>query len=131
MTNENLGDAGEQHQKIPIVAEQLVIDRRLVEGQTVGVTTRVASEDVKISEMLARQEVTLERVPVGRVIDSMPAIREEDDLVVIPVVEERVRTVVELVLTEEIHLRRTVHQERHEESVALRRTQVDITTAEA
>lgn len=131
MTNEHLGDVGDQHQKLPIVEEQVVVERRLADGRTVGVTTRVASEDVTISEMLARQEVTVERVPVGRVIDSVPTIREEHDLVVIPVVEERVRTIVELVLTEEIHLRRTVHQERHEESVALRRTQVDITAAEA
>lgn len=134
MTTKNPGQADgrpdDGRQRIPVVEEHLVIDRRLIEGRTVGVTTRPASEDVMISELLAREEVTVERVPVGRVIDAVPAIREEPDLVVIPVVEERARVVADLVLTEEIHLRRTVHQERHEESVALRHTKVDITTDE-
>jgi stress response protein YsnF len=54
------------------------------------------------------------------VIDAVPEIREIDGVTIIPVVEERVRVVRELVLVEEVRMRR-VHSEALFETTGSRR----------
>ncbi len=111
---------------IPVVEEQVEIGKRMVDGRTVRVTTRVVGEEVSISEPVRHDEVTVERVAIGTVVDEIPEIREEGDLTVIPVVEERVKVTRELVLKEEIHLLRKSTTSTHDERVTLNRTQVVI-----
>lgn len=131
MPGEHLGDRLVEEARIPIVEERVVTDRRVREGRTISVTTRPVAQDITVSEPVVREKVTVERVPVGSVVDDIPPVREEGDLTVIPVVEERVRVVRELVLVEEVHLRRTRREELHEETVTATRTQVDISEEEA
>lgn len=114
-----------EEERIPLVEEQLVLERRKRE-RTITVTTRPVNERVTVSEPVRRETVTVERVPIGRVVDAAPPVREDPDLTVIPVMEERLRVVRELVLVEEIHLRRTRRDVLHEETVTRRRTEVDV-----
>ena len=111
---------------VPVVEEEVDTATRTVKGRTVTVTTTPAVENHTVSEPVMREEVTVERVPVGKVIEAVPDIREEDDLTVIPVVEERITIVKELVLTEEIHLRRTRRETSQTLDVQLRTTNVEI-----
>ncbi len=111
---------------VPVVEERVDIERREVDGKTVTVSVRPVSEDMEVAEPVRREDVTIERVPVNKVVTERPEIREDGDLTIIPVVEERVRVVRELVLTEEIHMRRTSTSDTHRETVTLRRTEVDI-----
>ena len=111
---------------IPVVQERVAIEKGQIEGRTVTVTTRPVIESQTISESVMRETVTVERVPVGKVVDSVPSVREEGDLTVVPVVEERLVVTRQLVLTEEIHLRRTRVEETDEQTIELRRTVVDI-----
>jgi uncharacterized protein (TIGR02271 family) len=121
-----IGPDGIAEEVIPIVEERMTVGRRIVKGCTVTVTTRPISEAVRIVEPVMRENIEIERIPVNRVVESAPEVREEGDLTVIPVMEERVTVTVELVLKEEIHLRRTRSNEAHEETVRLNKTQVDI-----
>jgi len=114
-----------EEQRIPLVEERLELGRRVRE-RTVTVTTRPVTEQVKVSQPVLRETVTVERVPIGRVVDAAPPVREDPDLTVIPVMEERVRIVRELILVEEIHLRRNRRDVLHEETVSRRRTEVDV-----
>lgn len=111
---------------IPLVEEAIAIERRVGEGRTVTVSTRPVTEEIAISEPVSREEVTIERIPVGLVVDHIPETREEGDLTIVPVIEERLRVVRELVLVEEIHLRRTRTERLHKETVTTIRTEVDI-----
>lgn len=120
------GDHLLEEERIPLVEERLVADRIVREGRTITVTTRPVATETRIAEPILRETVSVERVPVGAVVSDLPPIREEGDLTVIPVVEERVRVIRELVLVEEVHLRRTRREELHEESVTTVRTEVDI-----
>lgn len=113
-------------ERVPVVEERLTIGRETREGRTVSVRTRTVTEDVTLAEPVTRERISVERVPVGQVVEEVPPVREDGDLTVVPVVEERARVVVELVLTEEIHLRRHREQQMHEETVTLRRTEIDI-----
>ena len=111
---------------IPIVEERVEIARREVIGRTVTVTTSPITERQTVSAPVTRERVTVERVPVGKVVEAVPKVREDGDFTVVPVVEERITIVKELVLVEEIHLRRTRQEHTDEHVVELRRTQVDI-----
>lgn len=111
---------------IPVIEERVRVDKVLREGRTVTVRTRPVTETIRLSEPVTRENVSIERVPVGKVVTEVPPVREEADVTVIPVVEERVRLVVDLVLREEIHLRR-IREQVVEEFEAERRTmEIDI-----
>ncbi|OBX17557.1 hypothetical protein A9995_15575 [Erythrobacter sp. QSSC1-22B] len=111
---------------IPLVEERVRFDKISKQGRTVTVRTHPVTETVTVSEPVIRESVSVERVPIGRVVTEIPPVREEDDLTVIPVVEEQVRVVVEQVLVEEIHLRRTREETVEEFEVERRRTEVEI-----
>jgi len=72
-----------------------------------------------IDEPLLREEVTVERKPINRVIEKAPPIRYEGETMIIPVVEEVLFVEKRLMLKEELRITRhksTVNQ-RHEENV--------------
>jgi stress response protein YsnF len=88
----------------------------------------VTREDQHLrDELVSSERVEVERVPVGKVIDSTPSIREDDDKIVIPVVEEILTVERRLVLKEEVHIRKTRSSRRHQERVTLRRQEAVVT----
>jgi stress response protein YsnF len=105
---------------LPLVEERLVVDRRRT-GGVVRVRTDTEAVDEIAAIDLESQEVEVSRVPVGRVVEGPQPVRTEGDLTVIPLVEERMVVTTELVLVEEIHIRRRVTRERVEHPVTLRR----------
>jgi stress response protein YsnF len=107
--------------RLPLVEEQLVVG-------TVPVATgrvRVSAVTDTIEEVaradLQGMSVDVTRVPVGRVIQAAPEVRVDGDVTIIPVIEERLVVQTELVLTEEIHVRRSATTESVEQPVTLRR----------
>ncbi|MDT0576727.1 DUF2382 domain-containing protein [Croceicoccus sp. F390] len=111
---------------IPVVEERLVLDRQVIDGATVTVTTRPVTNNVAVREELRQETVTVERVPINRVIETVPQIREDGEVTIIPVVEERVTVTKELVLREEVHMRRSASTTTFEQDVTIRRMEVDI-----
>ncbi len=111
---------------IPVVEEQVDVAKREAVGRTVTVTTTPVTERHTVSEPVTRESVTVERVPIGKVVEEVPEVTEDGDLTVIPVVEERITIVKELVLAEEIHLRRVREETVDEQEVELRRSNVTI-----
>jgi stress response protein YsnF len=69
---------------------------------------------------LVRERVEVETIPIGRRIDAMPAVRQEGDTTIVPVVEEVLYTERRLFLKEEVHIKRVRITERHQETVVLR-----------
>jgi uncharacterized protein (TIGR02271 family) len=61
--------------------------------------------DEVVRHALRHRSVDLQRVAVDRQVDAVPAMREEDGVLIIPVVEEVLVVETRLVLKEEIHLR--------------------------
>jgi stress response protein YsnF len=110
---------------VPVTEERLETTREVVDtGRTVRVRKQVEEVPAEIREPVTTEVVQVERVPVGRVVTEPPQVRHEGDVMVVPVVEERLVTRKELVLVEEIRLtrRREVVQGRAE--VVLRRERV-------
>lgn len=98
-------------ERLQLVEETLRIDKRRVETGTVRVRTIVDEAPVTLNETLTHERVEAVHVPIGRVVDVVPPLREDDGVTIISVVEERVRIVRELVLVEELHLRRVRSEE--------------------
>jgi uncharacterized protein (TIGR02271 family) len=112
---------------IPLLAEQIDVTRRKVVTGRVQVQTVTREDQHLIDELLSSERVEVERVPVGKVIDSIPSIREDEDQIVIPVVEEILTVERRLVLKEEVHIRKTRSSRRHQERVTLRRQEAVVT----
>ncbi len=129
MNNPNDQKPGQivEEEVIPIVEERVHLEKRVREGRTVSVRAHTVAETVRLAAPFARERVTIERVPVDRQVNGVPPMRTEGDLTIIPVVEERPRIVMDLVLIEEIHLRRTREEGENEIEVERRRTEIDVT----
>jgi len=113
----------EVERRLPLVEERARIEKRVLE-RNVRIRTATKETQQVVSDALCREQVDVRRVPVNREIDAVPDLREEGDVIVIPVVEERAVVIKRLVLVEELHVQRKVVQEVVEVPVSLRSTEV-------
>ncbi|MFO1142414.1 MAG: YsnF/AvaK domain-containing protein [Amaricoccus sp.] len=121
----------EAEHRIPVTEEVLAVGKRAVTTGTVRVETRTATVEELAEVDLAREEVEVTRVPVGREVDAAPSIRTEGEVTIVPIVEERVFVERRLYLREEIHLRRHRTVETVAVPVELRRQEVRIVRDDA
>ena len=110
---------------IPLVEETLVVQKRTVETGRVQVRLTTDTREEPVEYDLRSDRVTVDRVPIGRVITEVPEVSEIDGTTIIPVVEEVL--VKQLRLVEEIHLRRIVQTKRVNEPEQLRRQTATVT----
>ena len=122
---------GASEQVIELLEERVEVGRRKVIGQKVRVATETRLREQLVEEPLGRETVEVERVAIGRVVDSTPDIREEGDLIIVPVMEEVLFVERRLVLKEEVRLRRVRTTETHLETVQLRRQEATVSRIEA
>jgi stress response protein YsnF len=100
--------------------ETAQISKELRESGTVSVSTRTLARDEVVSQDLAHTHVEVTTVPIGRAVDAIPAVREEGDVTIFPVMEEVLVVERRLMLKEEVHVRKVRTIERHQETVTLR-----------
>jgi len=112
---------------IPLLAEEIAVSKQVVETGRVQVWSVTHEREQLIDELLAHETVEIDRTPIGRQIDAMPAVRNEGDTVVIPIVEEVLVIERRLLLKEEVRVRRVRSMERHQESVTLRHHEAVVT----
>lgn len=121
-----LADAGfatqGQRQVIPVLVEQAQIHLQREHTGTVRVRKVVHETTEPVVAVGYREVVETTRVPVDQVVEAVRAPTTVDDLLVIPVYEERL--VRQLVLVEEIHVRRRRESFEHTVATALRREEV-------
>jgi stress response protein YsnF len=85
----------------------------VVETARVRVSRATHDHEELVDELLQHEKVEVERIPVGQTIETMPSVRQEGDVTIIPVVEEILVVERRLVLKEEVHIRRIKTTERH------------------
>ena len=113
-------------ERIPVVEEEARIDKREVVTGRVRIRTRVEEAEETVRGTLDEEVVEVERVPVDRIVDAAPAVRQDGDVTIIPVMEEVLVVEKRLVLKEELHVRRRRTQEAVEVPVTLRRERVEV-----
>ena len=109
------------HNTLKLLAEELAVERRRVETGRVRVEVVTREHQELVDVPLAREEVVLERVPIDRVVDTIPSVRQDGDTIIVPVVEETFVVERRLRLKEELHVKRIRTTEQHRENVTLRR----------
>jgi uncharacterized protein (TIGR02271 family) len=112
---------------IPLHAEEVSIGKRQIATDRVKVSTVTQAREELVEQLLQRERVEVERVPMEKVIQQVPEIREEGDLIIIPVVEEAVFIERRLMLKEEVRIRRIRETQNYQERVVLRRQEAVIT----
>ena len=112
---------------IPLLAEEIAVSKQVVETGRVQVARVTHEREQLIDELLTHETVEIDRTPIGRQVNAMPAIREEGDTVVIPIIEEVLVIERRLLLKEEVRVRRVRSTERHQESVTLRHHEAVVT----
>jgi len=121
-----MGEPPGGNEIIELAEEQLRVSKREVERGRVVVRTRVEERDEIAEAALRQEDVTVERVPIGRMIEAAPPMREEDGVLIVPVLEERLVVMTELVLKEEIRITKKSRTEIVREPVRLRSERVEI-----
>lgn len=74
---------------IPLLAEQLEIDKRLVDTARVHIRKRARWREHEVDVALRRDEVDIERVAVNRLVDEAVASRQEGDVTIVPIYEPK------------------------------------------
>ena len=112
--------------RLPIIEEEAHVLKRATEVEHVTVRTVPEQEQVVVRDEVRREQVEIRRVTIEREVERAPAIREEDGVTIIPVLEERLVVEKRLFLVEEVHVVRTAQAETVELPTMLRRTRVDV-----
>ena len=107
---------------LPIAEEVLQIGKRTVEVGRVRVALTTDTVEEVLRESLRIRGVVVERRIIGEPVTDVPRVRQEGDVLIIPVVEEILVVEKRLILREEVHLHLTEF-DREVEHVATRRVQ--------
>lgn len=121
----------ENEEKMTLREERLNVDKENVQVGEVGVDKRVTTKLEEFDVPVDREEVTVERRPV----DGNPTLEvysrddadDDENVMRIPLTEERVKVIKETVVTEEIVIRKDIVTDKQHISEELRKEEVDIT----
>jgi stress response protein YsnF len=111
----------ETEEILPLAEETATIHRREVVTGKVRVRTVTDTAEELAKATLQSDTVEVTRVPIDKMVETAPEIRTEGDLTIVPVLEEVLVVTKQLVLKEELHIRRRVETETVEVPVSLRK----------
>jgi uncharacterized protein (TIGR02271 family) len=111
---------------IPVIREELEVHKETHKTGTVRIRKTVRELEEVVNESLASETVDVERVPVDRIVDSLPAVRIEGEVTVIPVVREELVITKRLRVVEELRVTKRVSVSEYREPITLRAEEVAI-----
>jgi uncharacterized protein (TIGR02271 family) len=111
---------------IPVIQEQARIDKTEIESAKIKVQKKVVEVEKTVDIPLMKEGYDIERVPVNRFIDTHPPIREEGNVIIVPVVREVLVVEKRLELVEELHIIKHETTVDHKESFTLRKEEVNV-----
>ncbi|MBB3019485.1 uncharacterized protein (TIGR02271 family) [Microvirga lupini] len=106
---------------IPLVEETASVSKREVVTGHVRVQTVTDAVEELARASVQREDVEVTRVPIDKVVEAAPEIRTDGDVTIVPVLEEVLVVTKQLVLKEELHIRRRIETETVEVPVTLRK----------
>jgi uncharacterized protein (TIGR02271 family) len=112
--------------RIELVEERLEVEKRAVERGRVVVRKHVDTREEIAEAVLHQDELSVERVPLGVPVDAAPPVREEGDVLIVPVLEEQLVIQTRLILKEELRITRHRREETFREPVRLRAERVEV-----
>lgn len=123
--SDEVADGTARDTVMPLLQEDLHVERRQVDVATVRVRKIVETREVEVDVPLMQQRVQIERVAVNRIVDTMEPSRQEAGKTIVPVYEEVL--VKRWLLKEELHISLAAHTASSGPVQAvLRRERVDV-----
>ncbi|MEJ7708352.1 MAG: YsnF/AvaK domain-containing protein [Pyrinomonadaceae bacterium] len=111
---------------VPLVAEELNVEKRRVERGLVRIIKTVSERTETIDLPLMEEHTEVERVAIGRIVESAPPVRYEGDVMIVPLLEEVIVTEKRLMLREELHIRKRQIETHKPQQVTLRREEATV-----
>jgi len=115
-----------QEEVIPVLAEELSVDKKPVQTGGVRVNRRVVEHDETIEVPLVKEHVDVRRVLIDREVAGPLPVRRDGGTTIIPIVEEVLVVQKRYQLKEEVHVTRSIRKEVHREQVTLKRQEAAI-----
>ena len=112
---------------VPLHAEEVSVGKRRVVTGQVKVATVTRQHEQLVEELLEHDHVEIERIAIGKEVDTVPPVREDGDILIIPIIEEVVVVERRLLLKEEVRVRRIRQTQRYQERVVVRKQEAVIT----
>lgn len=111
---------------VPVVHEDARLETRTVETGRVHVRKTVEEREELLTRTLASDEVQVEHVAVGSLVDpnAVPCTREVDGVLIVPVLEEVLVVEKRLLLKEELHVRKHRREVHYSQPVVLKSERV-------
>ena len=124
--------SGAEELILPVIAEEIVIDKEQIPRGIVRIHTRVETREKEVDATTTHEEVIVERIPINKLIEDVsPKVRKERGVLIIPVVEEVVVIEKRLLLVEEVHISKQRTQKTTPHTVMLQREVVEVERTEA
>ncbi len=125
------GNEADDRTVIAVVQEELALTKRVVEtAKGVRVTKTVSEREEIVDEMLAIDDVVVERVRMDQVVaaDNLPGIRYEGRTMVVPILEEILVIEKRTILKEELRITSAHREVRDLQKIILRNEEVSVET---
>jgi len=112
---------------VPVVHEQISVDKKVIETGKVHIS-KVVYEDVeRYAVPYTEEHITVERVPKNELVDTVPpAVRYEDDVMIIPVLKEVAVVEKKIMLVEELRVTKTKTEKTESHEIPLRKEEVQV-----
>jgi stress response protein YsnF len=112
---------------VPLYTEEISVSTRKLATGRIRVSTRTREHEEVVDQVLTNEHVTVEHVPVGKVVTEMPQMRRDGETLIVPIVDEVLVVQRQLILKEEVRIRRERKTEKHQERVKVRKQEAVIT----
>jgi len=121
--NANTGET----RKIPIIQEQVQINKEVVESGSVRISKSVHEVEEMYNIPISYEEHEVKRVTLNQYVDTAPpAIRYEGDTMIIPILREEVVVQKRIVLVEEVHVTKRQVEKTVQQPVTLLKEELNV-----
>jgi uncharacterized protein (TIGR02271 family) len=111
---------------VPVLVEELDVQKRLVETGKVRITKVVRERETLVDEPLFHDKVAITRVPIQRAVDGPVPVREDNGTTIISIVEEVLVVEKRWMLREEIHIHKQRIETHQPQRITLRSEEVQV-----
>ncbi|WP_207426227.1 YsnF/AvaK domain-containing protein [Pedobacter sp. SYSU D00535] len=117
---------------VPVIEEQFDIKSKTVESGTVSVTKKVHQTVESVDIPVTNEHVNVDRVKINQYVDTAPpAMRQEGDTTIIPILKEVLVVEKKLLLVEEVRITRKQEKTSSTHQDILRKEEVIISRVNA
>ncbi len=123
----NVGTVNDaDHIRVPVMEEQLNVQKAMQQSGEVAVHKHVIEEQVNIPVEISREQVTIERHATDRPLAAGETLLNDGDVIRVPVMEETVNVTKSAHVVEEIEIGKTRTTEQQNVSDTIRKERVEV-----